>query len=101
MKFTKEEAYDKCGIRIRPHKSPIAPTTCKDCYYFSSRCEIGRTDGLKCVRFRIDWKYTNRVRSAIQNDYEWCKNHLHSFCEVDKDLFFAIWGERYEEEMLQ
>ena len=91
-RISKEKAFDICGRTLKPNKKPITPKTCLDCYYFDGRCELGRTNGLMCVRFRDDWSWSNRVHRAILYDYEWCIKNFHLFCQLDKECFVAIYG---------
>ena len=101
-RINKSKALDICSRRLRPHKPPINPLNCQDdCYYFDGRCELGRTDGLMCVRYKNDVSFSNRVHNAILHDYDWCIEHLHLFCQLDKECFVAIYGKVNEDGMIE
>lgn len=100
--INKSKAIDICSRRLRPHKSPINPLNCQDdYYYFDGRCELGRTDGVMCVRYKNDVSFSNRVHRAILHDYDWCIEHLHLFCQLDRECFVAIYGKRDEDGMIE
>ena len=93
-RFSKEQALDICSRKVRLHKSPLEPITCRDCYYHDHKCELGKNESPLCFKYINDISFTNRVRKAILNDYCWCIINLDKFCQVDKELFVAIYGKK-------
>ena len=95
-RISKEKAYDICSRRLRPNKSLITPISCYDCYYHDGKCELGKDEGYMCSRFRSDISFSNKVHRNILYNYEWCLEHFHEFCELDKEVFVAIYGKKHD-----
>lgn len=109
-RINKSKAIDICSRTLRPNKPLFIPLNCQnDCYYFDGRCELGfdgrcelgRTDGLMCGRYKNDVSFSNIVHKAILYDYDWCIEHLHLFCQLDKECFVAIYGKVNEDGMIK
>lgn len=92
-RFSREEAYEICSRRLRPNKPFGTPKTCFDCYYHDGKCELGK-EPWGCTNFKTDWLWSNKIRRSILEDYDWCLRHFDDFCQVDKELFVAIYGKK-------
>ena len=96
-RFTKEEAISICSRKV--HSRKIEPLSCFGCYYHDGKCEIHvgfeGNNGI-CEDYLNDVHTTNHVRKHILNDYKWCIRYLDEFCQVDRELFVAIYGKRVD-----
>lgn len=100
-RLTKDEALNVCYRKLRPNKPPIATVTCYDCYYHDGKCELGRDEGYPCVRFKRDWIYSNWVHHKILDDYDWCLKHFDDFCQLDREVFVAIYGFKRDDGLIE
>ena len=90
--FTKNDAIRICERRV-PYKASFH-VTCRECYYYDSRCELGFNSVPRdCWHFINDTLFTNTVRKNILDDPKWVKENWDKLCEVDKQLFNAIYGD--------
>lgn len=84
------------AIRICENKLPNKPVfivTCRECYYYDIKCELGFNSVPRdCWHFINDTLFTNTVRKNILDDPKWVKENWDKLCEVDKQLFNAIYG---------
>lgn len=66
--------------------------TCRDCYYHDGKCEKGLSCRLNCGEYRPDVSFTNMVRRNILLNPDIIKENWDVLCEVDKELYIAIYG---------
>ena len=89
MRFTFEQALTICQRKLPLQKYQ---GTCHDCYYYSMKCELQlENQSRECDYFIGDNHFTNIVRKNILDDPDWCKDNWHMLCQVDKELFIAIY----------
>ena len=92
LMFTKNDAIRICERRV-PYKASFH-VTCRECYYYDSRCELGFTKRPQdCYYYVNDAVNTNLVRKNILNNPDWVIGNWNMICDADKKLFFAIYGE--------
>lgn len=92
LMVTREDAIRRCERKL-PNKR-IYDGTCRECYYFDSRCELRLNSQPRfCYSYRDDIFFTNIVRRNILDNPQWVKENWEQLCEVDKQLFNAIYGD--------
>ena len=91
MRFTKAQAIIICE-RVLP--TPIHLSyNCKDCYYHDGRCEKGLEPHRNCEEYRNDVGFTNLVRRDMLLNPDIIRENWDQLCQVDKELYLAIYGE--------
>ena len=90
-KFTKLQAIEICE-RILPIPR-FGSYDCRDCYYHDGKCEKGLEPHRNCEEYRNDSGFTNMVRRDILLGSDVIKENWEELCQVDKELYLAIWGD--------
>lgn len=92
VKYSANKAIRICERKLKPDYRTIIGYY--DCYYHDGRCELGFNCNRDCRDYRNDVSFTNFVREKILKDPLWCEHNWETLCQVDKDLFIAIYGKR-------